>query len=70
MHLRIDIFAVPGEVAHVLIQVVRAAHAPENRRLIRMFGPDQSVQSIGQQVLGCRDKCLRRKGKECPTLQV
>ena len=31
-----------------------------------MFGRDRSVQSIRRHVLDCRDKRLRREGKDCP----
>jgi hypothetical protein len=34
--------------------------------LIRMFGPERNVRSVGQHVLSCRDKRLRREGEQCP----
>ena len=34
--------------------------------LIRMFGRDRNVRTIGRHVLKCRDRRPRREGEECP----
>jgi hypothetical protein len=34
--------------------------------LIRMFGRDRNVRTIGRHVLKCRDRRARREGEECP----
>jgi hypothetical protein len=34
--------------------------------LIRTFGPDRNVHTIGRDVIGCEDKRARREGDECP----
>lgn len=34
--------------------------------LIRMYGPERNVRSIGQDALDCPDKRLRREGEQCP----
>jgi hypothetical protein len=34
--------------------------------LIRMFGRDRNVRSIGRHVLKCKDRRSRREGEECP----
>jgi hypothetical protein len=34
--------------------------------LIRMFGRDRNVRSIGRHILKCKDRRSRREGEECP----
>jgi hypothetical protein len=34
--------------------------------LIRTFGRDRNVRSIGRHILKCQDKRSRREGEECP----
>jgi hypothetical protein len=35
--------------------------------LVRTFGPDRNVDTIGKDVLKCRHKGSRREGYPCPT---